>query len=219
MKPLAHSHTNQLSGGGGLVRKSYQGPRADLRCRREVAALTAVYGQVPVPRFVDGGHREARFSFVAGVPAQEVLRPGTARRMLRSCGTVLRSIHAVDPSTVEPGSGPSLVHGDYGPNNLLVDPDTLAVVAVVDWEWAHGGDGLEDVAWCEWIVRMYSARCRDALAEFFDAYGSCPAWSERHQMMIEKCRAQLSFWEEWPGQTGKADFRRRQLHDTEHWTE
>jgi aminoglycoside phosphotransferase (APT) family kinase protein len=35
---------------------------------------------------------------------------------------------------VESGGGQTLVHGDYGPNNVLVDPQTLAVVAVVDWE-------------------------------------------------------------------------------------
>jgi aminoglycoside phosphotransferase (APT) family kinase protein len=32
-----------------------------------------------------------------------------------------------------------LVHGDANPKNLLVDPTTLAVTGLLDWEFAHGG--------------------------------------------------------------------------------
>jgi aminoglycoside phosphotransferase (APT) family kinase protein len=32
-----------------------------------------------------------------------------------------------------------LVHGDLNPKNVLVDPDTLAVTALLDWEFAHAG--------------------------------------------------------------------------------
>ena len=40
----------------------------------------------------------------------------------------------------------SVVHGDYRVGNLLVAPDgTLR--AVLDWEMAHAGDPLEDLAW------------------------------------------------------------------------
>jgi aminoglycoside phosphotransferase (APT) family kinase protein len=219
MELLPHGHTNRTSRSGDTVNKAYRGPDAVLRRTREVTAVTALHGRVPVPRFVEGGVRDATFTFVAGVHAQDMLRPDTARRILRSCGEVLRSIHAVDPAVVVPGGGQTLVHGDYGPNNVLVDPRTLAVTAVVDWEWAHDGDGLEDLAWCEWIVRAYDEQHRDALDEFFDAYGRRPAWEERHRTMIEKCREQVTFWESWPGQSARAEFRRQQLSATEGWTE
>lgn len=47
-----------------------------------------------------------------------------------------------------------LVRGDKGLNNVLLDPDDRQVIAVLDWEWAHAEDPIEDLAWCEWVVRM-----------------------------------------------------------------
>ena len=70
-----------------------------------------------------------------------------------------------------------LVHGDYGPNNVLLDPVGHQVTAIVDWEWAHAGDPVEDLAWCEWIVRMHHPEHIAAIDALFDAYGFRPAWS------------------------------------------
>ncbi len=45
-----------------------------------------------------------------------------------------------------PPSGPStLVHGDFRVGNLLVTPEGLE--AVIDWEFAHVGDPIEDLGW------------------------------------------------------------------------
>jgi Ser/Thr protein kinase RdoA (MazF antagonist) len=38
-----------------------------------------------------------------------------------------------------------LVHGDLNPKNLLVDPETLEVTGVVDWEYAHAGHPFTDL--------------------------------------------------------------------------
>ncbi|RYP84951.1 translation initiation factor IF-2 [Nocardioides guangzhouensis] len=38
-----------------------------------------------------------------------------------------------------------LVHSDLNPKNLLVDPDTLEVTAVLDWEFAHAGSPYADL--------------------------------------------------------------------------
>ena len=38
---------------------------------------------------------------------------------------------------------------------MLFDPLTFALVAVLDWEWVHVRDPVEDLAWCEWIIRMH----------------------------------------------------------------
>ncbi|GAB4208736.1 MAG: phosphotransferase family protein [Roseiflexaceae bacterium] len=40
---------------------------------------------------------------------------------------------------------PTLVHGDFRVGNLIVGPEGLR--AVIDWEFAHIGDPIEDVAW------------------------------------------------------------------------
>ncbi len=39
----------------------------------------------------------------------------------------------------------TLVHSDLNPKNVLVDPDTLGVVAVLDWEFAHAGHPTTDL--------------------------------------------------------------------------
>ena len=39
----------------------------------------------------------------------------------------------------------SLVHGDFRHGNLMIGPDGL--VGVLDWELAHLGDPMEDLAW------------------------------------------------------------------------
>jgi aminoglycoside phosphotransferase (APT) family kinase protein len=46
------------------------------------------------------------------------------------------------PSKVE---APTLVHGDFRHGNLIIGPD--GVRAVLDWEIAHIGDPMEDLAW------------------------------------------------------------------------
>ena len=38
-----------------------------------------------------------------------------------------------------------LVHSDLNPKNLLVDPHTLEVTAVLDWEFAHSGHPFTDL--------------------------------------------------------------------------
>ena len=48
-------------------------------------------------------------------------------------------------------SEPVLVHGDFRVGNIMYDRDGL--VAVLDWEGAHAGDPLEDLAW--FCVRVW----------------------------------------------------------------
>lgn len=53
-----------------------------------------------------------------------------------------RWLHEHAPDEVEP---PRLVHGDYRHGNVIVGPE--GVRAVLDWEIAHLGDPVEDLAW------------------------------------------------------------------------
>jgi aminoglycoside phosphotransferase (APT) family kinase protein len=52
---------------------------------------------------------------------------------------------------LEPAREPTFCHGDFRIGNLAVDAGRL--VAVLDWEFAHVGDPVEDVAWP--IVRAW----------------------------------------------------------------
>ena len=88
---------------------------------------------LPVPRLLAvAGDDALRMEFVAGVHGQELVESGHAIQVLRTCGEVLRRIHAVNvtdtlpdgvvPDGVGQSSGPVVVHGGFGPNNLLLDP-------------------------------------------------------------------------------------------------
>lgn len=80
-----------------------------------------------------------------------------------------------------PAPGPVvLVHGDYRVGNLLVTPEGLS--AVVDWEFAHWGSGVEDLAWLcvrDWrfgrLDRPAGGLCaRAALWRAYEAAGGAP---------------------------------------------
>ncbi|WP_017935561.1 phosphotransferase family protein [Nocardioides sp. Iso805N] len=61
----------------------------------------------------------------------------------------------------------SLAHGDLNPKNILLDPDSLEVAAVLDWEFAHAGSPYGDLgnlvrfdrapAWIDGVLAGYGA--------------------------------------------------------------
>ena len=83
------------------------------------------------------------------------------------------------------GTGPVLVHGDFGPQNVLIQDDRIT--ALLDWEFAHIGQPVEDLAWTEWIIRTHHPGAVDALPALLDASGSRVGWSLRHQAMVRRC--------------------------------
>jgi aminoglycoside phosphotransferase (APT) family kinase protein len=67
----------------------------------------------------------------------------------------------LDAQMPDPDGPVVLVHGDAGPGNFLFDHDRLT--ALIDWEFAHLGDPLEDVAW-------FSMRCvMEPVPDYFGA--------------------------------------------------
>jgi aminoglycoside phosphotransferase (APT) family kinase protein len=187
---MRHGYSHDTRGDGVTVVKRYAGPDAGCRRRVERAALVALAGRLPVPKVLPGAAGDLVMGHVAGVHGQELIDRGQAAEVLWSCGAMLRRIHQVDPAVVFPEAGPgrALVHGDYGPNNMLFDPQTFAVTAVLDWEWSHAGDPVDDLAWCEWIVRMHHPGEVPALERFFEGYGQRPAWEVRQGRRIARCR-------------------------------
>lgn len=177
---LPHGYTNQSWLDGELVVKQYHGVDAAERLRVEVAALARVAGVVPVPDVVqvDSVAARAAVTFVPGRHGQELIDEGHAAQVLKAAGRTLRRL--------EDGV-PGLVHGDYGPQNLLLDPESLEVVAVLDWEFAHDGDRVEDLAWAEWIVRLHHRDAVRYLPALFDEYGGRPDWALRQSVMVQRC--------------------------------
>ena len=163
---MPHGYTSHTTRDGPVVTKAYRGPDATQRCARETAMLRRLAGLVPVPPVVASTDISLSLGFMPGVHGQDLIAAGLGGQVLHACGQVLRRIHALDPG-LAPGLAPAgqrsparavLVHGDFGPNNVLLDQAGQEITAVLDWEWAHAGDPVEDLAWCEWIMRMHHPR-------------------------------------------------------------
>ncbi|MFF1302355.1 phosphotransferase family protein [Streptomyces sp. NPDC058307] len=223
MRPLKHGYTNRTLSDGAVVKKTYAGPDAELRLHRERVLLTRLRGRLPVPPVEAADDATLTLGFVRGTPGQELLDSGRAAAVLASCGEVLRRLHETGPDVPTvgaPTAGKVLVHGDFGPHNVLLDPATCTVTALVDWEFAHVGDPVEDLAWCEWIVRMHHPAQRQALPHFFRAYGDdVPPWPVRQAAMLARCEALREFCHRWkPNGSGVRRWQERWTA-TAAWTE
>ncbi|MEU4742273.1 aminoglycoside phosphotransferase family protein [Actinosynnema sp. NPDC023658] len=221
MRRLPHGYTNHTVGDGTVVDKTYAGPGARQRRARERLVLTRLRGRIPVPPVHRADELTLTLGFVPGVHGQELLDAGHAAAVLSACGAALRRIHIVHLNArTGAEDGRVLVHGDYGPNNVLLDPATFEVTAVLDWEFAHLGDPVEDLAWCEWIVRMHHPAHVGRLENFHAGYGSpAPPWPVRKAAMLARCRALEDFTQRWaPGGDGVRHWRQR-ITTTASWEE
>jgi aminoglycoside phosphotransferase len=221
MRPMRHGYSNDTRGDGSSVAKRYAGPDRDLRRDTEHAMLVRLGAHLPLPHLITAAPGALVMEHVGGLNGQQLIEAGHAARVLRSCGDMLRRIQRLDVTTAFPETSLSpdtvLVHGDYGPHNLLFDPVTFAVTAVLDWEWAHPGGAVEDLAWCEWIIRTHHPEHIGAVEDLFSAYGDRPMWADRRDAMLAKCRRMLAR----PREQGAPGVRRwRQcIDDTLAWTE
>lgn len=71
-----------------------------------------------------------------------------------------------------------LCHGDAGPGNFLFDGER--VTAMLDWEFAHLGDALDDVAWV--LVRSHLVGGEPEML------GALPEWSRRAGIPLDAAR-------------------------------
>jgi len=67
------------------------------------------------------------------------------------------ALHALLEASVPLPSPPGIVHGDYRLDNVLTDPQTDQILAVVDWEMSTLGDPISDVATMVLYMRMASS--------------------------------------------------------------
>jgi len=80
----------------------------------------------------------------------------------------LRDVAAAAQADLDTEQRVCLVHSDLNPKNLLVDPESLAVTGLVDWEFAHAGSPYADLgnllrferqpAFADAVVGEYAAR-------------------------------------------------------------
>ena len=205
---------------GGLVEKRYQGPGSFERCEREIDCLRHLEGVLPVPAIAHADlsvpllvtHR------VAGAHGQDLLEHDQAPRVLRLLGSALATLQTLPTSAVPglPGSGSVVVHGDFGPQNLLVHDQRVS--ALLDWEFARIGEPVDDLAWAEWIVRMHHPDQVDAMPALFDASGLDLGWPSRQAAMVRRCEELLEMSER-SQSIDAADLWTDRLRATEGWVE
>jgi aminoglycoside phosphotransferase (APT) family kinase protein len=100
----------------------------------------------------------------------------------------------------------------------LLEVAAWEVSAVLDWEFAHEGDPLDDLAWAEWIVRMHHRDAVEALSALFEGYGFRPPWKIRHDAMVKKCASFGGLCRR-RGQIEGAELWDRRQQATRAWTE
>jgi aminoglycoside phosphotransferase (APT) family kinase protein len=81
----------------------------------------------------------------------------------------------------------SFVHSDLNPKNLLVDPDSMTVVAVLDWEFAHSGSPYTDLGnavrfdrqppWADAVVAAYADRLAEDAVVALDLARRSDLWA------------------------------------------
>lgn len=222
MSRLPHGYTNRTRPVQNGVEKRYEGVDTFTRAEREYACLKHLQGKYPVPEVVefDASAPGIVLSTVAGRHGQELIDGGHASRVLRLIGEQLATLQAIAFATIPglDGEGDVIVHGDFGPQNIVFAFDLTGVAGVLDWESAHVGSAIEDLSWAEWIVRMHHPAAVKDLPDLFHGSGLSIDWSDRLTAMVEQCRRHLAFCEASRWNAPAAEWRRR-LAMTERWYE
>ena len=191
MERLPHGYTNATRRvGDGLVEKRYFMYGRE-RARVEAACLAGMRSIVPVAEVIsfDPDRAVLVMREAAGQHGQELIEAGHGPVVLRLIGSTLRALQQAPVTAVEGlcGDGGMITHGDFGPQNMLFDLERDAVAAILDWEFAHRGTPVEDLAWAEWIVRMHHPTVIDLLPALFAGAGITPPWPRRHGAMLRRC--------------------------------
>ena len=218
---LPHGYTNFTRWTNGYVEKVYDGSRRWANATRELTCLVALRDLLPVASVIDQDLSIPclTLSLLPGRHGQDLIAEGHGAQVMRLVGEALAQLQAVAPETVRDleGSGPVVVHGDFGPQNMLFDLDADCVTGVIDWESAHFGSPVEDLAWAEWIVRMHHPSEVHVLDRLFAAAGLRPSWSERQAAMVRQIRDLIAYCDT-TGLTASAIDWRDRLRRTEAWT-
>lgn len=221
MSGLPHGYTNHTRrAGSGIVEKRYVGAEATDRFEREYACLSHLAGRLPIPLVIgsDASIPAVTLRDVAGTHGQDAVDAGNASEVLGLLGSLLDRLQKIETAAVPglPGSGPVIVHGDFGPQNVLIQGGEVR--ALLDWEFAHLGHPVEDLAWAEWIIRMHHPGDRAAIPELLVAAQLDASWTDRQAAMVARCVELLERVKR-SGSTDAVNLWRQRLQLTESWTE
>lgn len=142
-----------------LVTSYVAGERADLllprldpdgvaTLGRRLGTLLADLAGMPMLRtgpFVDGNLAIGTFDGRDGLPGFVEQHAGRLQGFSPHEIDRLRDVADGAQTLLDTVTRSCLVHSDFNAKNLLVDPDTLEVTAVLDWEYAHAGHPYADL--------------------------------------------------------------------------
>jgi hypothetical protein len=209
-RPLPHAYTNVATMSGDVVTKTYRGPDATQRQQREALAIASLQGRLPVATILESRPGFLVLARVPGRHGQDLIDAGEGHVVMYGLGALLREVQAVQPDFYDGTSGDGiLVHGDFGPNNVLFAEHDDHVALLADWEWSTKGSAITDLAWAEFIVRMHHPDRLDCIAALFDGYGHRPPWSERQAAMAQRAAALETWVRSWKGSGAGPTWARR----------
>lgn len=95
-----------------------------------------------------------------------------------------------------PGDRPqAVVHGDYKLDNVLVNPDTARISAVLDWEMATVGDPLADLGYLLYMTPEPGGEvAMSELTGAVTAQEGCPSHAEITQAYRDARQGDQSYW-------------------------
>jgi aminoglycoside phosphotransferase (APT) family kinase protein len=135
-----------------------------------LGGLVADLGGMPMLRpgpFVDPDLRIGDFG-VDGLPGFLDLRLADLGHLSPAEIDGLRAVATDAQALLDTVPRTCLVHSDLNPKNLLLDPETLTLTGVLDWEYAHAGHPFTDLgnllrfdrdpAFTEAVLAVYAER-------------------------------------------------------------
>lgn len=142
-----------------LVTSVLPGERGDLvlptldesglrRLGAAVGELAATLGGMPMLRrgsFVDGSLALGDLGGPDGLPEWVAAHEERLEHWTPDERAGLLAVAADAQTLLDTVTRSCLVHSDLNPKNLLVDPGTLTITGVVDWEYAHAGHPFTDL--------------------------------------------------------------------------
>jgi aminoglycoside phosphotransferase (APT) family kinase protein len=175
---------------GLLVMSFLSGERGDLvlptldeaaqaRLGERLGALLADLAGMPMLRFgpfVDADLTIGDFGVADGLPGFVDDHGGFLTGSLAWDSALLdglRSVATRAEALLDTVTRTCLVHSDANPKNLLLDPDSLEVTGVLDWEFAHAGHPFTDLGNTLRFVRL-PAYADAVLASWCDRRGGTP---------------------------------------------
>lgn len=74
-----------------------------------------------------------------------------------------------------------LLQGDTGPGNFMYD--SSGVTGLMDWEWGHYGDPMEDLGNI-WLRDFFMPSCNGDLSPYFEHYAKCSGFRLNYDSII-----------------------------------